>query len=388
MNANRNSRLYATLPSLRGSHSRAQINLSALRRNYIGLKEYIKAPEYICVVKADAYGHGAVETVRVLFEEGCRCFAVSCIEEALAIRPSAKDAEILILGNIFPSHAELLVQHKLTTTVFSLENARSLSHRASEIGQPIGVHIKLDTGMNRLGFPAWQPQVCVREISELFTLKGLSIEGIYSHFACADEPDKQHTVRQAERFLCVTDALEKQGLSLGMKHICNSAGALRFPEYHLDAVRLGLALYGYLPDGTEKPLLESVMSLKSFVTHIHTLQKGERVGYGGTYRAEHKRTIATLSIGYADGFLRAYTGASVTVHTQTGSYKAPIVGRICMDQCMIDVTDIPVRTGDEVTLFGTDVSELTELARRAGTIPYESLCMVSARVPREITELS
>jgi alanine racemase len=338
------------------------------------------------VIKADAYGHGAPEVARALAREGCRFFAASSIEEAIAVRKVVKDAEILIFGNLIASHVELLLRHRLTVTLFSAEQARSLAAEAVRLGGVLSAHIKLDTGMNRLGFPVCTKearQQSLSEIEALFSLDGVAVSGIYSHFATADETEREDTHEQAARFFAVTEELERKGFSLGVRHIGNSAGALRYPEYAMDAVRLGIALYGYPPCETEGVTLSPVMRLETTVTHLHTAPAHTRVGYGGVFEANEPRQIATLSIGYADGWLRAYTGATVTVHTAKGDFRAPIVGRICMDQCMLDVTGLPVSRGDRVTLFGQTPDELMGLAERANTIPYECLCLISARVPRE-----
>ena len=380
------SRLYGTLPMLTGAHCRAVIDTEALCRNYRALRARAGGAQCICVIKADAYGHGAPEAARALAREGCRHFAVSALEEALAVREAVGDAEILIFGNVLPEQVELLLAHRLTVTLFSATEAEALAREAARLGGSLLAHIKLDTGMNRLGFPvcteaARRESLC--EIEALFAQSSLTVTGIYSHFATADEEDGAPTREQAARFFEVTEALEKKGFSLGQRHICNSAGVLRYPEYAADAVRLGIALYGYAPNGAEDVTLSPVMRLETAVTHVHTMPADAHLGYGGTYAATEPRQIATLSIGYADGWLRAYTGATVTVHTAKGDVRAPVVGRICMDQCMLDVTGLPVEIGDRVTLFGQTTAELEALAERAHTIPYECLCLISARVPRE-----
>ncbi len=379
-------RLYTTLPTLSGAHCRAVIDFDALRHNYRTLHQKLGEKTCICVLKAEAYGHSAPETARALALEGCRFFAVSAIEEAIAVRKAVEDAEILIFGNLEAPNVELLLKHRLTATLFSAEEARELADEAVRLGGTLSAHIKLDTGMNRLGFPVCTESARLESLSEieaLFALDGLAITGIYSHFATADEADSNGTHTQAARFFSVTEVLESKGFSLGVRHVCNSAGALRYPEYAADAVRLGIVLYGYLPDGAEDVKLLPVMRLETSVTHLHTAPAHTSVSYGGIFETGEPRLIATLGIGYADGWLRDYTGANVTVHTAKGDFRAPIVGRICMDQCMLDVTGLPVNRGDRVTLFGQSTDELVELAARAGTIPYECLCLISARVPRE-----
>jgi len=388
MNITENARLYASLPLLSDEPRRAVIDLAALRHNYRTLRARAGGADCICVVKADAYGHGAAAVVRALLAEGCRFFAVSCLEEALSLRAVTAEADILVLGAVNRVHIPLLAKHQITATVYSEESAAELADEAARLDTTLRVHIKLDTGMNRLGFPANESarEETLAALTRVLSKRQLAVTGIYTHFARADEEDKTPTELQTARFLAITEALEKKGFALGTKHICNSAGTLRFAEkYGENAVRLGIALYGYLPDTTEADL-RPVMRLESKIRHIHTLPEGECVGYGGTYAPDGERRIATVGIGYADGFLRAYTGATVTVHTIEGDFRARVVGRVCMDMCMLDVTDIPAARGDRVTLFGLAPCELEALSARADTIPYESLCSVSARVPRVYEE--
>ena len=382
-------RLYATLPTLMGNSNRAVIDLAALCHNYRTLRAHAgDKRECICVLKADAYGHGACAVARALRGEGCRCFAVSCLEEALAVKQEVSDADILIFGRVPREQIPLVITHGLTATVYSVQSARTLSDEAERLGARIKVHIKLDTGMNRLGFAAYQDppsEETLSELAALFSMKGLAVGGIYSHLAKADEPSESDTNRQAARFLAVTKALEQRGFALGVKHLCNSAGAMRFADkYGLDAVRLGIALYGYPPEETAHLGLLPVMRLESKITHIHTVPAHECVGYGGEFEADTPRTIATIGIGYADGWLRAYKGARVTLHTESGDFGATVVGRVCMDQCMLDVTGLPATCGDRVTLFGQTQAELLALAKMADTIPYECLCLISGRVLRAI----
>ena len=255
--------------------------------------------------------------------------------------------------------------------------------------------------MNRIGYPAHTADEIAATVDALSALAlsgdGLLLDGLFTHFARADEDldtewytEDSLTAAQYGRYRRVRDALDARGLRPRVCHICNSAAAVRFPSAkphgRPDAVRLGINLYGYgvpFPDNT--PPLHPVMRLESMVSHVHTLLPGETVGYGGTYTADTPRKIATLPIGYADGWLRALAGATVTLHSPAGDVAAPLVGRICMDQCMVDVTDLPVTEGTRVTLFGRDSAELEALAARAGTITYELLCLITARVPRVYT---
>ena len=245
--------------------------------------------------------------------------------------------------------------------------------------------------MNRLGFEANSPSdapATAKEIFEVSKLENIEITGMFTHFSEADEFTKEgdeFTRRQFECFCAVERELSKLGVKVGFRHVCNSAGALRFPEFILDGVRFGIVMYG----GGDKRLTDSVgtrpvMALETVISSVHDLRKGETVGYGGGFTAERNMKIVTMPIGYADGFLRDYEGATVTVKTASGNKKLRLIGKICMDQCMADATGVEARVCDRVTLFGNDRAELDDLARRAGSIDYECLCLVSSRVPRVI----
>lgn len=390
----------------------AVIDTQALTDNYRRLTAQVRAAtpgptKAIAVVKANAYGHDIRLCVPALVRAGCRAFAVACPEEAVALRellsglqdpdgttPAPADSLILILGYTDPACAEVLAAHDLTAALVSFDHAERMSQAARSAGVRVPVHIALDTGMNRIGLAAHSPDEirgAIREAAAIMALPGLSVGGMFTHFAEADgDLDEQmapdgRTMMQYRRFAAVRDGLAALGLRPALCHVCNSAASVRFPSAHPDclpdAVRLGIDLYGYglpLPDGPLTP----VMRLCTSVVHIHDLLPGERVGYGGTYVSEVPRRLATLPIGYADGWQRSLSGAEVTVRTVEGDFRASIVGRICMDQCMIDVTDLPVRVGDPVELFGDSPDELEDLAVRAGTISYELLCLITSRVAR------
>ena len=361
----------------------AAIDPAALTHNYRLLADRAKTAAgqeltSIAVVKADAYGHGIRICAEALAQAGCRAFAVACIEEAVALRQvleeNSTDGTVLILGYTAPACAALLAAHRLTTALVSADHARRMSDAACAAGVRVRAHIALDTGMNRIGLAAHSPAELESAVREADADGDAAMQA------------GSRTMTQYARFAQVRDALAARGLRPGLCHICNSAAAVRFPAAHPDAlpdaVRLGISLYGYgvpLPDGQA---LLPVMRLCTSVVHLHTLLSGERVGYGGTFTADSPRLLATLPVGYADGWIRALAGASVTVHTAEGDRQAPLVGRICMDQCMADVTGLPVRVGDPVTLFGQTPEQLEALAARAGTIPYELLCLITARVPR------
>lgn len=391
----RSYRLYDGAKDLPKHKIVAEISTSALLHNYNILRSLVPNSEPICVVKADAYGHVADICVRELLKAGCSFFAVSCIEEAISVREicnsEEKQARILILGYTPQSLVSDLAAYDIIQTVLSLEYARELSREALRLGVKVRAHVAIDTGMNRIGVCANTEKECIDAADEIETishLDGIVLEGMFTHFARSDEEvtitlsADSHTRRQGERFLLVKNILEKKGLRL-FTHACNSAATVRFPEFAFDGVRLGIMLYGIYPSRYMGGLdLRPVMTLKTVVAHLHTVQIGESVSYGGTYKANRPTRVATLPIGYADGFIRAYSGAAVTVKSKKGNYKAAVIGRVCMDQCMIDVTGIDVMVGDEVVLFGEDPTSLQRLATLADTIEYECLCLVSARVPR------
>lgn len=384
--------LYSSLPPLSDHKVFAQIDVEALVYNYKLLCSYTKGTHHICVVKADAYGHVSDVCTSALLDAGCRFFAVSCIEEAISVRKVCReketDADILILGYTDCRQAALLSENDIIQTALSFEYARTLNSEAEAKNCCVRIHAALDTGMNRIGISTCSDEECFKAailVKKINKFNNLSLEGLFTHFARADEDeelDMSCTKKQFDRFMSVKNMLAESGIDL-FCHVCNSAAAVKFPELALDGVRFGIMLYGV--DTVGKNLgLRPVMSLKTVVSHIHTLLAGEAVSYGGNYTSDTERTIATLPLGYADGFVRAYSGFKVTVTTSDGNFKAPVVGRICMDQCMIDVTGIPVKVGDVVTIFGDNSEDLFELAKRAGTIEYECLALVSARVPRVI----
>lgn len=395
--------LYSSMPMLGNHKTYAEIDLGALKYNYRKMRDEIcsvsPGTRTICVLKADAYGHGAKNCCRALLEEGCRFFAVSSIEEAIDIREVCDDmrtkAEILILGYTFPQQAKLLAKYNIITTLVDRDFAALLAAEAKRVGVRVRCHIKLDTGMNRIGFPARCESEVIStadDIAAISQLPSLNICGMFTHFSKADEALEEElphepTQKQAELFTSLDRELLSRGIDVGFRHICNSAAAMLFPEYYLDACRLGITLYGAHPSRyADRYELKPVMKLCTVISHIHTLPAGEAVSYGGTFITDTDKKIATLPIGYADGFIRAYSGESVSVVTASGIYKAPVLGRICMDQCMIDITDIDAAVGDKVIIFGNSPDELTSLARAAETIEYECLCLVTSRVPRIAVE--
>ena len=394
-------KLYSTLTELEQRKTWAEIDLGALRRNYCLLRDMVRESSpntrILAVVKAEAYGHGAPECVRALLEEGCDFFAVSCIDEAVAVRVvcdgAHRAADILILGYTHPSLASHLARFNIIQTLLSEDYAVGLNAAATEANVTLRAHVALDTGMNRIGFAAHNPdemQAATAAIARVSGFEGLSVEGMFTHFSRADEaPDSEgeaFTDLQASRYRQVVRMLEERGVRIPFHHACNSAAAMRRPDDYFNGVRIGILLFGARPSDSIEPPLTPVLRLKTVISHLHRLLPGESVSYGGDYTADSERLIATMPIGYADGFLRAYTGSFVTVQTAEGPRTAPIVGRICMDQCMIDVTGIGAQSGDEVTLFGEDPKQLYAYANRAGTIDYECLCLISSRVTRVYTD--
>lgn len=393
----------------------AEIDLKALKHNFRQINGFVKSktPEcrVICVVKADAYGHGAPECGRALYEEGADFFAVSSIGEAAELRETllsgevllsgesmdefSAEPDILILGYTPPENADILIRYRITQTVFSPEYAESLDmsireYKESGVIAPdeqLDVHIKVDSGMNRLGFDSHSP-TCTDDIEKAISYKSLKVRGIFSHFAAADEiPGRGEEMCriQYERFSSVMSSLKSRGIEFECTHICNSAAIINCPELHFDAVRAGVMLYGLPPasshsDRTSEFLnLKPVMKLRSVVSHIHTVHKGDSISYGGDYTASEDIRVATIPIGYADGFIRILSnGGGGAVN---GKF-APILGRICMDQCVLDISGIDAKTGDTVTFFGDSPEQIEKLAEIAGTINYELVCLVNKRVKR------
>ena len=389
---NETYKLYSSLPIYSRHKTWAEIDLEALRHNYRLLKKHIGSSRMICVLKADAYGHGADSCARALLDEGCDFFAVSCIEEAVALREVCtelgKKADILLLGYTLPYSAGVLAEADIIQTVFSPEYAMALSEEAKRQKRTVRVHIKLDTGMNRLGFDAQDEEAAFAssdDIADVCALPNLSLEGMFTHFARADEEfeNEDATMLQYSRFKKVVELLKEKNINIPFLHVSNSAASVRYPDLSLDGVREGILLYGArASEVADLQGLRPVMSLKTVISHIHEVKKGQKVSYGGVYTADSDRLLATIPIGYADGFVRAFGGASVLIEAEGGSVESPIVGRICMDQCMIDITGTNAKVGDTVTLFGDNRERLYSLAERAGTIDYECLCLISGRVPR------
>ncbi len=368
----------------------AEIDINAAEKNFNLIKGKLSPnTKLCCVVKANAYGHGAVYLSKLYEKLGADFFAVSNIEEAMQLRNNGITTPILILGYTPTSCASILAENNISQSVFSLSYARELSKSAVADGVKVKIHIKLDSGMGRIGFDCIHHRDAMLEsILEVCNMQGLENEGIFTHFALADdgEDGAAFTKLQYERFISTVDNLKAHGIEFKIRHCANSATTFEYPEYHLDMVRVGIVLYGLAPSkkvsGCEGLL--PVMSLKSVISMIKEIEEGDTVSYGCTFRAEKKTKIATAPVGYADGFWRsnAENGTQMLIRGQ----RVNIVGRVCMDQLMLDVTNIKgVREGDYITLIGTDKDEIItadELARNNGTIGYEMICAIGERVPR------
>ena len=370
----------------------AKINLDNLISNYRSVRRYA-GTELICVTKADAYGHGTALCAPALYEAGARFFAVANIAEAVALReclPGADDADIIILGATLPADAPELIKYNLIQTLYSFDYAKSLAERIPA-GRRVRAHIKVDTGMNRLGFPCTDDGI--EEIAAVCADLRYRCEGLFSHFACSDECDERgHAITETQlaRYMYARAQLERRGITFSLHHMRNSAAALVHPESAFDMTRAGIVLYGLSPaDGLAPPVeLRPVMDFCTTVTHVHTLRAGESLSYGAVFTAQRDMRVATLAVGYADGYIRAYAGTGrrdgATVRIR--GTDCPIIGRICMDQCMCDVDAVPdVTPGDEALLFG-EGKPVEELARVAGTINYECVCLVGKRIPRIVKQ--
>lgn len=364
----------------------AEISLDALRRNMINIRK-ITAPDamIMAVVKADAYGHGAVEVSRVLLQNGADRLAVATADEGEALRKEFPNVPIMMLSGADEACAAQIVENDLIPAVFDLPLAEALSRAATERGKTVKVHVKIDTGMNRIGIYHSDPLLAekVRRISELDSLE---VEGAFTHFSKADEADLTYAREQFARFTACLEKIEAAGVKLKIRHCCNSAGIINFPEMHMDMVRPGIILYGLYPseevDKSRLPL-EPVMSFKARISEIKTVPKGSLISYGGTYAAPEDMPVGTASVGYADGYSRVLSGkASLLV----GGEKRRVLGRICMDQCIFDMRNVHnINVGDSVVLFGSDGENrlpVEEPANLMGTVNYEIVCMVGKRVPR------
>ena len=336
----------------------------------------------LAVVKADAYGHGALEIAKTLIDSGASGLCLATIDEAVELRKHGIEVPMMTLGFTDPSRFEDAVRYDVEQSVYSYGIAKALSDEAVKHGKTCRIHIKLDTGMGRIGFKTDGSET--DDIVRSCMLPGIEPYGIFSHFAVADTFDDEYTRKQFDLFMKQTEVLGQQGIHFAKRHICNSAGILRFPEMHLDLVRAGIILYGLMPPGCPAPAvdidLKPVMNWYAKVIHVKTVPVGTTVSYGRHFKAERTTEVTTVGIGYADGLSRRLSNGFELI---VGGKRCPIIGNICMDMCMVDTTDLDVRpaVGDRVTVFGSSRSA-DELAEALGTINYEITCDVGKRVRR------
>ena len=362
----------------------ADIDLDAIRYNVETVKALNPSDRMtLLVIKADAYGHGAV-TIAKKMDDLADYYAVATVEEALELRAAQIIKPILILGYTDVSEYEKVISNDITVAMYDLEKAKILSDSAEKAGKKAKVHIKVDSGMSRIGFQCTEEDL--DEAEKLAKLPGLDVEGIFTHYAKADYIDKSDAETQYKKFSWFVRSLEERGISFAIRHIDNSAGAMEIHSEGFDMMRLGIVIYGLYPSEEidKNVTIRPAMTLKAGVIHVKTLPAGRGIGYGWSYVTEKPTTVATVSVGYADGYPRALSNnGRVLIH---GEY-APIIGRVCMDQIMVDVTEIAdqVNVGDEVVLFGKqgkNTISIEEVAEPANSFNYEMACHISRRVPR------
>lgn len=363
----------------------ANISLDAIRDNTEkGRALLAPGTKMMGVVKADAYGHGAVPVAKAI-EDLVDAYGVAMPEEGVELRKAGLTKPIIILGYTAPEMAELAIRYDITMAVFQSEIAEQYNEIAKQLNKKAKVHIKLDTGMSRIGYLCREESL--EDIEKISNLSNVEIEGMFTHFSKADETDKTFAKNQLKQYMEFADALTARGITLSCKHVCNSAGIIDIPEGDLDMVRFGVTMYGMYPTDEvtkERMPVTPAMEVKTHISYIKTLPAGVGISYSGTFVTEKETRVATLSVGYGDGYPRGLSGAGrVLIHGKS----APILGRICMDQCMVDVTDIPeAKQGDVVTLLGKDGGDFISAEEIGATVGnsfhYEVVCDISKRVPR------
>ena len=391
----------------RSDRTWAEVDLDSIAHNVRKIKEKTTGETRIMgVVKADAYGHGAAEIIPTLIENGVTWLAVAMLDEAVELRRCGITLPILILNHTDPCRTDEILRYDLAQTVFSLEMASALSQSAVEAGKEARIHIKIDTGMGRLGFAP--DDGAMEAIQAIQAMPGIQIEGIFTHFATADGEDPAYTFLQFERFMAFCHSLERRRIKIPLRHVCNSAATLRFPEMHLDMVRVGILLYGMSPSSFCNAIrngFKPAMTFKTRIVHLKVMDPGQSVSYGRTFTAQRKSLIATFPVGYADGYSRTLSNKGVVL---IRGKRYPVAGTVCMDSCMADVTGSvvndnmtvftndekgfleecvspPVQIGDEAVLFGRQGEaflDIDEIAVLRNTINYEVTCNIGRRVPR------
>ena len=364
----------------------AEINLSNLDYNIKNIKAKLgSGTKIIGVVKADGYGHGSVKVAEVLRANGVDTFAVSTLQEAIVLREAGATEQIISLSLTPNFYSNVLVEYDITPVISSLENARAISKTAAEVGKTVSGFIAADTGMGRIGYLTWDENA-VSEIKEISQLPNFKIAGLFSHMSTADSADKTFSRQQEQCFNEFYDKLIAAGIEIPMRTFANSASVMELPSVYFDAVRPGIILYGCYPsDEVDKSSLslQPVMSVKATISHLKDVPAGFSVSYGREFISKRPSKIATIALGYADGYPRPYAPKGEVI---VNGVKAPLAGNICMDQCMIDVTDVPdVKVGDEVIVMGSDGKNTIladDIAKATGTINYEIICAFGQRLPK------
>jgi len=362
--------------------TRAIVDLNAISHNIAEIRKRIgNRRDLMAVVKADGYGHGAVEVSLTALRSGATCLGVALPEEGRQLRDNGVEVPILVMGLIQPEEAYKVIDSELEQAISTVELAEALDQEAGKASTHLKVHIKVDTGMGRIGVSPEDALELTRKVSRF---QNLDLEGMFSHFPSADESDKTFSIRQIETFNDLVKEIEGGGFKIAKRHMANSAAVLDLPESYFDLVRPGIMIYGLYPSREvgRSIKLKPAMSLKTHVTYVKPVPVDSPISYGRTYRTKRRALVATLPVGYADGYSRLLSNqGSVFIKGR----RAPLIGRVCMDMCMIDVSEIgDVQIGDEVVLFGEN-PPVDEIADKIGTINYEVVCAVGKRVPRVYT---
>ena len=364
----------------------AEINLSNLDYNIKNIMKKAEGRQIIGVIKADGYGHGSVACAQVLRENGCKIFAVATLQEVITLREAGATEEIICLGLTPDMYADNIVKYDITAVTMSESNVKAISDEAVKAGKTINVLIAVDTGMGRIGYQAEEVDLAAKEIAAMQKMPGIKVKGMFSHMSSADCIDKAYAAFQEMRYNNFYEGLKARGVELEFRTFANSASIMEIPSVYHDAVRPGIILYGCYPSDEmrrEELDIKPVMSIKASIVHVKEVGPGFSVGYGRRYVSQKPAKIATIALGYADGYPRPYSSQAKVI---VNGVVCPIAGNICMDQCMIDVTAVPdVKVGDEVIVMGSDgVNSITadDIAHATGTINYEITCAFGQRLPK------
>lgn len=364
----------------------AEINLTNLDYNIKNIKAKIGDREMIGVIKADAYGHGSVKVAEVLRENGCKTFAIATLQEAIVLREAGAKEEIIMLGLTPDMYADTIVDYDITPVVCDAQNARAFSDAAAKKGKVVSGLIAVDTGMGRIGYLADELDYAVEDVKKIAALPNFKIKGMFSHMSTADAYDKTYSHQQEAKYNKFYETLTAAGIEIPFRTLANSASIMELPTVHFDACRPGVILYGMYPSDevdVNQLSIKPVMSIKANIVHLKDVPADFSVGYGRKYISKAPAKIATLALGYADGYPRPYSAFAKVI---VNGVVCPVAGNICMDQCMVDVTNVPdVKVGDEVIVMGTDGKNTIladDIAKATGTINYEITCALGQRLPK------